>query len=291
MPIKKIPDNEEVERNALLDTIETSPAERRRKQSVQSATSMMSVIESNCVIMADIAYSKENIDSKMNDNDEDEESTWRRFMKKIVLFFDLDLLKNSIYLNVIIGLSFYYVAEMNFKLMTPFFLSSIGMTKREVAFCLSLTAFTDIVARIILPTIFDKHGFQKRSLFWIASFLVGIGRSILVEQSKGTSLMVTLVVIGFLRGATLVNMNLTISENCSLEKLPAAFGIFMVTKGIFIAAVGPLVGFIRDYSNSYKICIHAMTGMVMITFVTWGIEYFWNALYSKKHIVDGSPKK
>lgn len=48
------------------------------------------------------------------------------FMKKIKATFDLDLLKDSMYLNVALGCSFFYVAESNFKLMTPFFLSNIG---------------------------------------------------------------------------------------------------------------------------------------------------------------------
>lgn len=48
------------------------------------------------------------------------------FMKKIKSTFDLDLLKNSTYLNVSLGCSLFYVAETNFKLMTPFFLSNIG---------------------------------------------------------------------------------------------------------------------------------------------------------------------
>lgn len=48
------------------------------------------------------------------------------FMKKIKAIFDLDLLKNPTYLNVSLGCSLYYVAESNFKLMMPFFLSDIG---------------------------------------------------------------------------------------------------------------------------------------------------------------------
>lgn len=48
------------------------------------------------------------------------------FMNKIKATFDLDLLKNSTYLNVSLGCSLYYVAESNFKLMMPFFLSDIG---------------------------------------------------------------------------------------------------------------------------------------------------------------------
>lgn len=48
------------------------------------------------------------------------------FIQKIKATFDLDLLKNSTYLNVSLGCSLYYVTESNFKLMMPFFLSDIG---------------------------------------------------------------------------------------------------------------------------------------------------------------------
>lgn len=48
------------------------------------------------------------------------------FLKKIKATFDLDLLKDSVYLNVTLGCSIFYVAESNFKLLTPFFLSNIG---------------------------------------------------------------------------------------------------------------------------------------------------------------------
>ncbi|XP_076163506.1 monocarboxylate transporter 12 isoform X2 [Ptiloglossa arizonensis] len=200
------------------------------------------------------------------------------FLKKMKETFDLDLLKDSVYLNVIIGLSLYYVAESNFKLMTPFFLSSIGMTNVEVASCLSITAFTDILARLTLPTIFDRFGFKKRSVFWIFCLLVGIGRSIMAAQSKGIFLIVTFVVIGFLRGATLVNMNLSVSECCSLKKLPSAFGIFMVSKGLFVVTLSPLIGYIRDVSQSYTFCIHVMTFMISMTFVAWSLEFTIGAL-------------
>lgn len=66
--------------------------------------------------------------------------------------------------------------------------------------------------------------------------------SVLAVQSKGMFLIVTFVVIGFLRGATLVNLNLSISECCSLKKLPSALGMFMVSKGLFVVTMSPLIG-------------------------------------------------
>lgn len=64
----------------------------------------------------------------INQNAESEPTSPKEesFMKKIKATFDLDLLKNSTYLNVALGCSLFYVAESNFKLMTPFFLSDIG---------------------------------------------------------------------------------------------------------------------------------------------------------------------
>lgn len=53
-----------------------------------------------------------------------------------------------------------------------------------------------------------------------------------------------LIVSGFFRGATLINFMLVISEYCDerMDKLPAAFGLHMVAKGLFIVAFGPLIG-------------------------------------------------
>ncbi|KAG7207314.1 hypothetical protein KM043_008981 [Ampulex compressa] len=212
----------------------------------------------------------------------------RTWLKKVKDAFDLDLLQDAVYINVIAGLSLYYVAESNFKLMVPFFLSSIGMTNGEIAFCLSVTAFTDILARLILPTIFDRLGVTKRSVFWICCPMIAIGRSTLAVQTKGTSLIVTFAVIGFLRGATMVNLNLTVSECCSLKKLPSAFGIFMVAKGISAITMSPLIGYVRDVSQSYSICIHIMAVMIIVTFVTWSVEFLYGALREKKETSSNS---
>ncbi|XP_029173669.1 uncharacterized protein LOC114942459 [Nylanderia fulva] len=206
------------------------------------------------------------------------------FMKKIKATFDLDLLKNSTYLNVSLGCSFYYVAESNYKLMMPFFLSDIGMTKAEVAFCLSLTAFVDIIARLLLPTIFDKFGWKKRVIFWVFCLFLGSARSVLAEQTAMIPLITMLVIAGFLRGATLVNLNLCISECCTLKKLPSAFGIFMVFKGLCVIIISPLIGYVRDVSGSYKICIHIMTAMTLVTFVMWSVEFLYSA--SRKRQLD-----
>ncbi|XP_011313909.1 monocarboxylate transporter 12 [Fopius arisanus] len=206
-----------------------------------------------------------------------------RYFKVITDLFDVDLLRNYSYLNVILGLSLFNVAESNFKMMTPFFLrKQVGMTEGEVAFCLSLTAFTDIVARLVLPVVYDRLGFKKRRLFWINALFVAMGRSILAEMSQGILLFVVLVINGFIRGAAIQNLQLSVSETCSLKSLPYAYGLFMVSKGTFSLCFSPLVGYVRDYSGSYRICLHAMSCLILVCFITWSIEFFLKAIRRKK---------
>jgi hypothetical protein len=101
------------------------------------------------------------------------ESFWRRFAG----LMDIDLLRDGIYLNILFGLSIFYVAEMNFKMVTPFFLASLGYSKADVAYCLSVSALTDILARIIVPPICDKTKVPKRLVFMTSIFFVAITRS------------------------------------------------------------------------------------------------------------------
>ncbi|KAK0091866.1 hypothetical protein PV326_002598, partial [Microctonus aethiopoides] len=205
--------------------------------------------------------------------------------KTITQLFEVDLLKNHSYLNVIFGLSLFNVAESNFKLMTPFFLrNSIGLTEGEVAFCLSLTAFTDILARIVLPIIYDKLGFKKRRLFWINALFVAVGRSILAESTKGVWLFVILIINGFIRGAAIQNLLLSVSETCSLKDLPNAFGLYMVSKGFFSLGLSPLVGYVRDYSESYRICLHSMNILILILFINWGVEFIFTAIRKRNKL-------
>jgi MCP family monocarboxylic acid transporter-like MFS transporter 14 len=101
------------------------------------------------------------------------ESFWVRFAH----LMDVGLLKDKTYLNILFGLSIFYVAEMNFKMVTPFFLANLGYTKSETAYCLSISALTDIFARIIVPPICDKTKVSKRLVFMTSIFFVAITRS------------------------------------------------------------------------------------------------------------------
>lgn len=77
--------------------------------------------------------------------------------------------------------------------------------------------------------------------------------SVLALQSTFYTVAAASILVGYVRAATVINQNLTISENCDDAKLPAALGLNMVAKGVIVLSVGQFLGkslfmFIRLYS-------------------------------------------
>lgn len=72
----------------------------------------------------------------------------------------------------------------------------------------------------------------------------------MAEQTDWTMLLIWMIICGFFRGAAFINFTITISEYSPLEKLPAAFGLHMVGKGLFVVALGPILGKINFITHS-----------------------------------------
>lgn len=113
--------------------------------------------------------------------------TKKTFVRRFVELMDPSLLKDVYFLNLLFGLSIFYVAEMNFKMVTPFFFANLGYSKSEVASCLSITAISDIAARIVLPPICDRFEVKKRLIFFVSILFVGVTRSSKSNQSPPTN--------------------------------------------------------------------------------------------------------
>lgn len=249
-----------------------SEAARRRKVSVISNISNMDFTGSYFQLYLDTA-DDDAIQMKAIKKCEPDEEKKRGFFRKFIALMDLDLLKDWSFLNLLLGLSLFWSGELQFRMLTPFFIRNLGYNMNDTAFCLSMTAITDILVRLILPPIFDRTTISKKMIFFVSSFFLAATRSVLAEQTEWIPLMIWLSICGFFRGMCLSNFTLTISEYCPLEKLPAAFGLHMVSKGVFVVAIGPLIGYVRDFTGSFATCIHVQNAMIMSCVLVWGIEY------------------
>lgn len=98
------------------------------------------------------------------------------FWKKIVIFFDFGLLKDLVFVNLMVGITIANFAELNFSIMTPIIMAEFNFQKYEIATFMSLLGATDIIVRFIIPFIADQIGWSNRIFFLIGVMSMAIGR-------------------------------------------------------------------------------------------------------------------
>lgn len=115
---------------------------------------------------------------------------------------------------------------------------------------------------------------ETSGLLWRNKIFIDLllSLSVIAELTNWTPLMVWLCIAGFFRGVALSNFTLCVSEYCTLEQLPGAFGWHMIGKAVFVICFGPLIGAIRDYTT-YSLCIHAMTLCILLGVAAWLCEF------------------
>lgn len=96
--------------------------------------------------------------------------------EKIVIFFDLDLFNDPIYLNIMLGITIANFWEINFSILTPFVLQEFEFEKYQTATFMSLLGATDIVIRFFVPFVADKIGWSNRIFFLIGVLSMAVGR-------------------------------------------------------------------------------------------------------------------
>lgn len=147
------------------------------EQEDQALRRVNTTLEMSCVHRDSLAMIKTSENGKAQDQGIEMTPKKLGFWRRFADLMDVDILKDKIYLNILFGLSIFYVAEMNFKMVTPFFFANLGYSKTDVAYCLSMTAISDIAARVVLPPICDRFDIQKRLIFFVSIFFVAITRS------------------------------------------------------------------------------------------------------------------
>lgn len=97
-------------------------------------------------------------------------------IEKIMIFFDLDLLRDFTYVNLMMGVTLGNFAELNFSVLTPFVLTDWGFEKTQIATAMSLLGGVDISVRFFIPFIAGKIGWENRTFFLVGILGMAMGR-------------------------------------------------------------------------------------------------------------------
>lgn len=115
---------------------------------------------------------------------------------------------------------------------------------------------------------------------------------------------ITTAVIGFLRTWLHVPLPLVFAEHLPAERygsaleyfltgkfseheflffrFPSGYGLFMFINGNITLLVGPFTGWIRDVTQSYAICFHALTFVLSMCAIPWLLEIIYFRMKPKK---------
>ncbi|XP_068970748.1 uncharacterized protein [Bombus flavifrons] len=204
-----------------------------------------------------------------------EKTTKKTFLEALIIFFDLDLLRDFVYVNIMLGITFANFAELNFSLLTPFILSERGLSKIEIATVMSILASFDVVTRLTIPFIADFIGWQNRTFFLVGVCGMAAGRIVLAHVQNFGVILAVAVLIGAGKAFKTIFMALAIPSHVPLSKLPAATGIQLLTCGIVSLTLGPIVGWIRDVTSNYAIMLHFLNIFTYLTVISWWLEIYF----------------
>ncbi|XP_037028588.1 monocarboxylate transporter 13-like [Bradysia coprophila] len=208
-------------------------------------------------------------------NEKQHTSFWRAVGRWTVHFFDLDLLRDKTYVNILLGISFAIFAEFNFSILTPFILYEMDFSTVEVASLMSTVAISDVISRFVSPWIGDYFEQSSRIMYMISLvFLVVIRMAFLWVSSYSTMIFI-MIILGIGRGIRTVYMNVIIPDHVPIERLASASGLQMVTNGIFLLIFGSIIGVMRDISGTYASCIVFINVVTVLTLIMWSVELIY----------------
>ncbi|KAH8283546.1 hypothetical protein KR018_005490 [Drosophila ironensis] len=206
------------------------------------------------------------------------ESVCSRLSQRLVQAMDLELLKDLVFWSIIVGMALVYTATINFTMIFPGFLGqTAGLDSQLVAFCMSAVAGADIVCRLLLPVLTDHLRIPYRVVFLVGTAGLFVGRCVLAQSQELPVIVTMSVLIGVMKSATVLNNNLTISAHCRSEKLAGGLGLSMISKGVVVITVGQLLGWVRDFADSYVTCLYAQGALLLLVVLAWSPEIFYRS--------------
>lgn len=236
-----------------------------------------------------------NHSSKLADNEEtfeydlEEKGCWRKSWDYIKDLYDLDLLTDPIFVNVVFGISIATIGEIFFSLLTPFIVDELGLDLDQSAYFMSTVSFTDTIARLITPYLGDLVKLNSRMMYSTALFLLFITRAFMFLPTSYEGFLVVAAGLGLGKGIRTVYWVIVLPDYVPINKFPSAAAIQSLINGILLAASGPVIGAIISISGSYANAIIACNFLTISTVIMWYTEFgiVWYKNRRKRNLLKG----
>ncbi|CAL4106101.1 unnamed protein product [Meganyctiphanes norvegica] len=165
--------------------------------------------------------------------------------------------------------SMFFIMVLNFIIMVPFAFLAAGHTIEDGARAASIGAIANLVARFSISMMSDLPWFSKRHFYTGALLVCSFGIAGFTFTESLLWQTVFTGIYGFGMGANFCLYSLVMVEYMGLENLGATYGAVSLTVTLGYGTIGPLIGFVRDFTGSFDIAMLMTAACPCVSFILW----------------------
>ncbi|KAH9635458.1 hypothetical protein HF086_003212 [Spodoptera exigua] len=189
-------------------------------------------------------------------------------------YFDIQLLKDPIYLVILISNCTCAISYTNFIILVPSYAKECGFDKSLGAYLLSIISALDLVGRIGGSALSDLVLTPKRYFFIFGLLLSGISLSMIPLVSSYSAISAFCSIFGIASGINVGVTALVMTEMLGTERLMSSYGISLFVNGILQLIGPPICGFWFEYTHSYKSLFVTLGFVLIFGAALWGFVPF-----------------
>ncbi|KAI4503671.1 hypothetical protein M0802_001074 [Mischocyttarus mexicanus] len=239
---------------------------------VFSSSSLTNVASGLGAFVADM----ESNSSLLINNTTDKTNTEKKesLLNTLNQIFDFTVMKDICFVNLSLGASVAITCDYTFASLLPIMMVHNGYTTSDFSLVLMIGSLTELIVRIFLAIFNYFVKFKSKYLFFIAMIAMSFAKAGFVAYEN--TLMAVIVmnaIIGMIRPMLLVPQSLVVVEDVPKEKVAPVYGCFGFIMGCTSLFLGPILGQLRDWTDSYKIFQYVTLGVHTFFIFPWALQF------------------
>ncbi|EDX05820.1 monocarboxylate transporter 13 isoform X1 [Drosophila simulans] len=189
-------------------------------------------------------------------------------------FFDLSLLRDPMYLVILISNSTNAISYTNFIILLPSFGEARGFNKSLSAYLLSVVSATDLIGRIGGSALSDM-GYIPKTWYFVGGLSIsGLSLALLPFAWTYSSVCFWCALFGLASGIYVGITAVIMADMLGTERLTSSYGISLFVNGLLQLVGPPLCNYWFEAVNDYNPLFHALgltllAGASLWSFMPW----------------------
>ncbi|XP_078041724.1 monocarboxylate transporter 12 isoform X2 [Augochlora pura] len=186
-------------------------------------------------------------------------------------FFDLSVLRDPIYLVILISNTTSAISNTNFMILLPSYAISQGFDKNSSALLLSVVSVFDLVGRISGASLSDINFVPKYYYFVGGLGTSGLALALLPMATSYVMLSFFCGLFGLSSGMYIGITTVILADMLGTEKLSSSYGISLFVNGVLQLVGPPACGAIFESVGSYKPIFLAFGIILILGTALWAV--------------------